>query len=203
MISSIEYFVEITSDNEVVPTITLTGNGEIHYTLDGTTPTSQSPVYTEPFYLLETTTIKSAIIKDGEVVSDVATKDIIVALPKATYWNGTPITSNADNTPVNVTNNVTVNNVSEGDIIVMKFTVTEYPVVGATSHIIRLRDSNFKDIVAKDFWGNNTLVIGKEYIKIVKASSSYILKFAGLVLTGSPSSGNFTANITGYIYSGS
>ena len=39
---------------------------EIHYTMDGSTPTAESPVYSEPLTLTETTTVKAIAIKDGE-----------------------------------------------------------------------------------------------------------------------------------------
>jgi hypothetical protein len=205
VISSVNYQVEITNNNEAVPTVTLNGNGEIHYTIDGTNPISQSPVYTEPFYLLDSATVKAAIFKNGVAVSDVATKAISVAPPKATYWNGQTLTANSSTPTLNQTNSAITTNVNSGDYVVMKFTVTEYPVVGATSHIVRLRDSNFGNVIAKEFYGGveHAPVIGKEYICVVKATSAYILKYASLSLSGSPSSGNFTVNLTGYIYSGS
>lgn len=204
VISSTAYFVEITSDNKVVPTITLTGNGVIHYTLDGTTPTSQSPVYIEPFYLLETTTIKAAIIKDGEVVSDVASETINVAAPAKTYWDNRTITATSSNINPSESNGSQENNVSSGDYIVMKFTITENTVVGASTMNVRLRDSEWTDVLTKVFGeGVETPVLNKEYIVAAKATSSYNLKYAGLLLTGTPTSGNFVINITGYIYSGS
>ncbi len=39
---------------------------EIHYTVDGQTPTSQSQLYSEAFTLSETTTVKAIAIKDGQ-----------------------------------------------------------------------------------------------------------------------------------------
>ena len=50
---------------------------EIHYTLDGSTPTAESPVYSEPLTLTDTTTVKAIAIKDGqssEVTSRTYTK---------------------------------------------------------------------------------------------------------------------------------
>ena len=47
--------------------VTMTGptGSEIHYTLDGITPTAESPVYSEPLTLTETTVVKAIAIKDG------------------------------------------------------------------------------------------------------------------------------------------
>ena len=50
---------------------------DIYYTLDGSTPTSESTMYTEEFGLSETTTVKAVAIKDGQssqVVSKTFTK---------------------------------------------------------------------------------------------------------------------------------
>ena len=50
---------------------------EIHYTTDGTQPTAQSTLYTEPITLTETTTVKAIAIKDGKsssVTSRIYTK---------------------------------------------------------------------------------------------------------------------------------
>ena len=46
---------------------------EIHYTTDGSTPTSESTLYSEAFTLSDTTTVKAIAIKDGES-SEVASK---------------------------------------------------------------------------------------------------------------------------------
>ncbi|MDC1106680.1 family 20 glycosylhydrolase [Prolixibacteraceae bacterium] len=44
---------------------------EIHYTLDGTTPTVQSPLYKKPIALDETKTIKAGIFNDGKLLGDI------------------------------------------------------------------------------------------------------------------------------------
>ncbi|WP_061810415.1 S-layer homology domain-containing protein [Rossellomorea vietnamensis] len=51
---------------------TATEGGSIHYTTDGTDPTSASPVYTEPLELTSDVTIKAVVVKDGDT-SEVAT----------------------------------------------------------------------------------------------------------------------------------
>ena len=60
-------------------TVSLSGpdGADIYYTLDGSTPTSESTMYTEEFGLSDTTTVKAVAIKDGqssEVVSKIFTK---------------------------------------------------------------------------------------------------------------------------------
>ena len=59
--------------------VTMSGpeGAEIHYTTDGSTPTSESTLYSEAFSLSETTTVKAIAIKDGvssEVVDKTFTK---------------------------------------------------------------------------------------------------------------------------------
>ena len=77
------------SQSETVATPTINGNtsfaestqvtmsgpdgAEIHYTTDGSTPTSESALYSEAFSLSATTTVKAIAIKDG-VSSEVTSK---------------------------------------------------------------------------------------------------------------------------------
>lgn len=53
---------------------------EIHYTVDGTTPTLQSPLYTAPFPVSTTTTVKAIAVQDGET-SSVATRTFTYCPP--------------------------------------------------------------------------------------------------------------------------
>jgi len=53
--------------------ISATDGARVYYTTDGSTPTAQSTLYTEPFSLSATTTVKAIAIKD-EVSSAVSTK---------------------------------------------------------------------------------------------------------------------------------
>ena len=60
-------------------TVSLSGpeGADIYYTLDGSTPTAESTMYTEEFGLSDTTTVKAVAIKDGQssqVVSKTFTK---------------------------------------------------------------------------------------------------------------------------------
>ena len=54
-------------------TLTEPEGARVYYTTDGSTPTSESTLYTEPFTLSATTTVKAIAIKD-ETASEVASK---------------------------------------------------------------------------------------------------------------------------------
>ncbi len=59
-------------------TVELTGNGEIHYTLDGSQPTMEDPVYTKPLTLTKTTVIRAVSCEKGRLPSDVLTASYII-----------------------------------------------------------------------------------------------------------------------------
>lgn len=60
---------------------------EIHYTVDGTTPTLQSPLYTAPFPVSTTTTVKAIAVRDGET-SSIATRTFTYCPPVTVNLGG-------------------------------------------------------------------------------------------------------------------
>ena len=56
--------------------ISAADGAEIRYTLDGSTPTASSTLYSEAFTVTETTTVKAIAIKDGQT-SEVASKTFV------------------------------------------------------------------------------------------------------------------------------
>ena len=56
-----------------------TAGATIHYTTNGTAPTTSSPVYSAPFTLLATTTVRALAVKSGMSNSDVAVKTYTAA----------------------------------------------------------------------------------------------------------------------------
>ena len=53
--------------------VTLTGRGTVYYTLDGTVPTTDSEVYTEPIVLTQTGIVRAITVESGCLQSPVAT----------------------------------------------------------------------------------------------------------------------------------
>lgn len=60
---------------------------EIHYTVDGTAPTTQSPLYTDPFRVSTTTTVKAIAVRDGET-SSIATRTFTYCPPVTVNLGG-------------------------------------------------------------------------------------------------------------------
>ena len=58
--------------------VALSGEGEIHYTLDGSFPSQSDPVYTEPLTLKATTVVRFASFVEGMLPSDVVTASYII-----------------------------------------------------------------------------------------------------------------------------
>ena len=59
-------------------TVTLSGTGTIYYTLNGSVPTVNSQVYTEPLTLTSTTVIRAINVKEGQLTSDVLDLSYII-----------------------------------------------------------------------------------------------------------------------------
>lgn len=62
-------------------------DSKIHYTVDGTTPTTQSPLYTDPFPVSTTTTVKAIAVRDGET-SSIATRTFTYCPPVTVNLGG-------------------------------------------------------------------------------------------------------------------
>lgn len=86
--------------------VTLTGDGDIYYTMDGSEPTEASTKYTEPILLKEgTVVIKAICINEKGVPSLVATRTYTVEIPAVDAPAVTPSTGQYD-TATQITINV-------------------------------------------------------------------------------------------------
>lgn len=62
-------------------TMTADSNAAIYYTTDGTVPTETSTLYTTPFQITTTSTIKAIAVMENYTNSDVATLDVTITAP--------------------------------------------------------------------------------------------------------------------------
>lgn len=81
--------IELTSETE---------NAKIYYTLDGSLPSADATLYTQPIAISTTTTIKSIALKDGMSASAIATATYIFS-PSGKYC--LPTTSGSANSVIN------------------------------------------------------------------------------------------------------
>ena len=103
--------------NTVTITITDTSAGaSIYYTLDGTTPTAASTLYTAPFVLTSNAVVTAIAIQSGAVNSSVTTASFVNTAAAgsgsgllAQYFSNANSTNPFTNSPVLVTTNATVN----------------------------------------------------------------------------------------------
>ena len=70
-------------DGASVVTITATNSTKIFYTTDGNDPTEESTVYAEPFTVTEACTVKAFAIGDGYLNSEIAEKEVAIAVKAA------------------------------------------------------------------------------------------------------------------------
>ena len=69
---------KVFKDNNVVSLKLKPGiSGEIRYTIDGTEPIETSPIYTNPFVIYETTTIKAKLFKNNKYSGQIRQKEYI------------------------------------------------------------------------------------------------------------------------------
>ena len=64
-----------------------TADATVYYTLDGSDPTPNSTVYTEPFVLSENTTVKAIAVKEGYEDSEIAEAEYVFILDAVTIFN--------------------------------------------------------------------------------------------------------------------
>ena len=72
------------TEAQTVTVTCATEGATIHYTLDGSDPTVNSAVYTEPLAIEETTTVKAFAVKDGYQASDIASATYTINIPVLT-----------------------------------------------------------------------------------------------------------------------
>lgn len=81
--SSVAYIPEFSVESGIYNNsegidLEISGNGTIYYTLDGSTPTTNSKVYSGPIFLNETTVVKAISYKEGKLSSEVKVGSYII-----------------------------------------------------------------------------------------------------------------------------
>ncbi len=95
---------EVTSGTEVAISCATSG-ATIHYTVDGTDPTSSSATYSSPIEITATTTIKAIAVKDGMADSEIASATYSVASAGSVTLTANDITA-GENTVQGTNNSV-------------------------------------------------------------------------------------------------
>ena len=103
-------------DGYSVVSISANNSKQIFYTTDGTDPTTESNVYTEPFTLTQNATVKAFGIGDGYAPSEIVAKDVVIMTKAAA-----PVFSVAREAGKSV---VTLSGASEGTTIYYSFRST-------------------------------------------------------------------------------
>lgn len=94
--------------------LTATRGAEIHYTTDGSAPTKESKLYTEPIQITEALKLKAVAVKSGMIDSDVASFSYTIADPNVPYVSvQTNLTGNKGETTT-VSVNISENSGSAG-----------------------------------------------------------------------------------------
>lgn len=68
----------VQEDGATTVSLSATNSKKIYYTLDGSDPTAESTLYTEPFSLTQPTTVKAFATGDGYTDSEIASKDVTI-----------------------------------------------------------------------------------------------------------------------------
>ena len=126
-------------------------DASIHYTTDGTDPTAESPVYSQPIELLESCIVKAFGIKDGYDDSEVSTFSFVsgavtVAQPIIQHTgNVVFISTTTENTTVYYTTDGTTPSAENGIRYTTPFEVTQNCIIKA----IGVKDCYFDSPIAE------------------------------------------------------
>ncbi len=164
--------------NQTVTITTVTENATILYTLDGTNPDSTSTVYTVPFVVATTTTVKAIAIKDGMDDSLVATETIGIDYEQC----ATPVITPVSGT-YNEAKTITITTTTAGATIKYTLDGTD-PTINSTTYTAAFQlnhNATIKAIAVKDQMDNSPI-----------ATNTYVIYFNMISLTG----GSFTMGRT-------
>lgn len=162
-----------------------TGGADIHYTIDGTTPTVSNVKYSSPIAINETTTLKAIAIKSGMTDSDILTEYYIITPPGQVVQP----TASPGGGNFTTTQTVTLSTITEGAFIF--FTIDESEPTTAseryTSPITIEHTTTIKAMAIKTGMHKSDVI-----------TEHYIITLPGQVVqpTASPEGCNFTTTQT-------
>lgn len=81
-------------------TFTAGADGDIHFTLDGSQPTLESPLYVQPVSLSESATVRAAIFDGGRQVGHGSRRTLVRVDPTANLALGKPVTASVGSGPM-------------------------------------------------------------------------------------------------------
>ena len=180
--------------DQTVTLVDPSGNGyTIYYTLNGTDPDESSLVYTAPFTVSTTTTVKAVLVDDDDNMSDVITSVITIDKPAeyttiAQLLDNTTATSSSDAPTVCFKfTDLLVTGVNGSNVFVSDNTGT-FLLYGASSSLSRgdkisgnikgklYAYNNLPEITVTDKWANITTTSTDNTVEPVKVDPATITK---------------------------
>lgn len=180
------------SDEQSVTITDPSGNNyTIYYTTDGTDPNESSSIYSSPFTVDETTTVKAVLVDDDDNMSSVATS-VITITKSATYTTVAELIANttatsSDSAPtVNFTfTDLLVTGVHGSNVFVSDATGT-FLFYGSSSNLSKgdrisgsikgklYAYSNLPEITVSDQWANISIVSTGNTVSVTTVSAADI-----------------------------
>lgn len=148
----------VQEDGQSVVSITAVNSNAIYYTVDGNDPTVNSTLYTAPFALTSAATVKAFATGDGYTDSQIATKEVTIAVAAATP-EFTVVREQGKTT-------VTISSTTEGAKLYFNFNNAKTPALSQayTEPVVLTEPTRIYAIAAADGYLNSE--ISEKYIGV-------------------------------------
>ncbi len=114
-----------------------TSGATIHYTTDGTTPTTSSPVYSSSFKLTSTKTVKAFAVKTGMLDSSVASQSITVSTVTTPTISATAVAGGQQVSISSGTGGATIHYTTDGSIPTASSSIYTAPFILTSSQTVK------------------------------------------------------------------